>query len=134
MKYFRNTLFNSMHDDWYMCESDHHSTKERTVRQKIKIVLDFYNGDPDVVDRCTFLLRPLPQTKNKYQNCKCSIGPELQNIINGQPPPQPPALVPPAPPRVLPVCIRTCSAGNGTGSSGVSAVGSPQQARRKHFV
>lgn len=109
MKYFRNFLFHSMHDDWYICESDQRSSKLRTVRQKIKIVLDFYNGDPDVLDRCTFLLYPIPPSMSKLKNCQGAIGPVSLNTINGQAPPEPPPLVPPKPSvPVLPACLPTC--------------------------
>lgn len=112
MKYFRNILFNSAtHNDWYICESDYHSTKVRTVRQKIKIILDFYNGDPDVLERCTFLLHPLREGEDKFKNCKGVIAPDVQNMINGQPLQKLPALLPPPQPApVLPVCIPTCTA------------------------
>ena len=109
MKYFRNFLFHSMHDDWYICESDQRSSKLRTVRQKIKIVLDFYNGDPDVLDRCTFLLYPIPPSMSKLKNCQGAIRPVSLNTINGQAPPEPPPLVPPKPSvPVLPACLPTC--------------------------
>lgn len=134
MKYFRNFLFHSMHDDWYICESDHHTTNVRTVRQKIKIIVDFYNGDPDVLDRCTFLLHPLPQNEDKFMHCKGAIGPDLPKMINGQTPPQLSALVPSAQAHELPVCIPTCSKeATAKASSGTSAVIStrPPISRRK---
>ena len=106
MRYNRNFLFNSMHKDWYICES---------VRRKLhatELALDFYNGEPDVLDRCTFLAHPIPQNDDKLKNCKNVLGPVQHPEINGQPLPHPPHLVPktPPPPPALPACIPVCPA------------------------
>ena len=112
MYYARGLLFNSMHKDWYICES------KKPDRHGPELVLDFYNGDPDVLTRCSFIIQPLQQNEDKLQNCKNVIGPVEHPAINGQPLPHPPHLVPhtPPPPFVLPACIPTCSAG-GTGET-----------------
>lgn len=104
MRYNRNFLFNSMHKDWYICESGQrklHATK---------LALDFYNGDQDVLDRCTFLAHPIPQNDDKLKNCKNVLGPVEHPAINGQPLPNPPHLVSktPPPPHALPSCIPVC--------------------------
>lgn len=96
MKHTRNILFNSMHNDWYICESE--MKGESPIRQKLEIILDFYNGDPDVLDRCTFLLHPIPQTHNMLDNCKGVIGPVPQRMINGELLPKSPPLVQVQPP------------------------------------
>lgn len=106
MRYNRNFLFNSMHKDWYICES------ERRKLHATELALDFYNGEPDVLDRCTFLAHPIPQNDNKLKNCKNVLGPVQHPEINGQPLPHPPHLVSktPPPPPALPSCIPVCPA------------------------
>ena len=91
MKHTRNILFNSMHNDWYICESIPVGKTE--TRLRIELILDFYNGDPDVLDRCTFLLHPIPQSESKFKNCKGMIGPDPRRMINGQPLPSAPPLI-----------------------------------------
>ncbi|XP_068695497.1 uncharacterized protein [Montipora foliosa] len=105
MKFARNLLFNSWHQDWYICQS------EDRKDYGTKLILDFYNGEPDVLDRCTFILNPF--WKHKYQNCKYSLGPVEAPGINGQPLPHPPHLIEktPASPVVLPSCIPMCPVG-----------------------
>lgn len=104
MKYTRSFLFNSMHKDWYICEA------EKQTLHKTKVVLDFYDGDPDVLERCAFMVQPLLKTERKLKNCKDVIGPVETPEISGQPLPHPPRLVPPtpAPPAVLPICMPVC--------------------------
>ena len=106
MRYNRNFLFNSMHKDWYICES------QKRKLHRTALALDFYNGEPDVLDRCTFLAHPIPQNDNKLKNCKNVLGPVQHPEINGQPLPHPPHLVPktPPPPPALPSCIPVCPA------------------------
>lgn len=113
MRYNRNFLFNSMHKDWYICES------EKRVSHGTELALDFYNGEPDVLDRCTFLAHPIPQNDNKLKNCKNVIGPVEHPAIQGQPLPHPPHLVPktPPPPPALPSCIPVCPATESAGTS-----------------
>ncbi|XP_074618669.1 uncharacterized protein LOC141877541 isoform X2 [Acropora palmata] len=131
MKLARNFLLNSWHKDWYICQS------EKRKKYGTQIILDYYNGQPDVLDRCTFVLSP--NWTEKYQHCKHSLGPLIAPEINGQPLPHPPHLVEttPAPPFVLPSCIPVCPAGNKEAttqgaaaipsSSGVSIVSSPSK-------
>ena len=126
MRYPRNFLFNSIyHQDWYICES------KEINKQGTPVILDFYNGDPDVLDRCTFLAHPIPQNYNKLINCKNVVGPVEHPEINGQPLLRPPQLVPdttpppPVPPVCIPVCPATASAGTSPATlptAGVSAV------------
>ena len=129
MRYTRNFLFNSMHKDWYICQSDN---KKKYWRP---IVLDFYNGEPDVLDRCTFLLNPI--WEGKLMHCKYALGPVEAPEITGQPLPHPPHLVEskPAPPFVLPACLPVCSAGSEgpAGPTGPAAAGpaGPAGATRK---
>ena len=80
-----------MHNDWYICESIPVGKTE--TRLRIELILDFYNGDPDVLDRCTFLLHPIPQSESKFKNCKGMIGPDPRRMINGQPLPSAPPLI-----------------------------------------
>ena len=113
MSYTRNLIFYSVHKDWCICES------EKPDRHGPEVVLDFYNGDPDVLTRCSFLVQPLQHYNEKLQNCKNVIGPVEHPAINGQPLPHPPHLVPqtPPPPLVLPACIPTCPAGTTGGTA-----------------
>lgn len=115
MKFTRNLLFNSFHKDWYICES------EKVIKRRTEIVLDFYNGEPDVLERCTFLLNPVPNFETKLKNCKDVIGPVEHPKINRQPLPHPPHLVPekPSQPIVLPACMPVCP----VGATGGAAVG-----------
>ena len=126
MQYSRNFLFRSTHDDWYIC---HSRTKDR---HGVELTLDFYNGDPSVLQRCTFLLHPMPQQEDKYKNCKHVIGPSKRPFINGQPLPHLPQLVPKVPPSVpaLPTCVPVCSTGTIGGRHSKSAgVVTPSLAR-----
>ena len=133
MKLARNFLLNSWHKDWYICQS------EKRKKYGTQIILDYYNGQPDVLDRCTFVLSP--NWTEKYQYCKHSLGPVVAPEINGQPLPHPPHLVEttPAPPFVLPSCIPVCPAGSKEAttqgavaipsSSGISIVSSPSKSK-----
>ena len=123
MRYARNFLFHSTHDDWYICQS------EKRKKFGTEVILDYYNGEPDVLDRCTFILNPILNNKLRY--CKNALGPVKAPEINGQPFPHPPDLVQhtPAPPIVLPSCIPFCPPGkteavtqsaSGTGTSAVA--------------
>ena len=107
MKYTRNLLFSSMHKDWYICQS----AKKNVLGTEVN--LDFYNGEPDVLDRCSFVVQPIQENDNKLMNCKNVVGPVEHPEINGQPLPHPPHLVPDTtpPPPALPVCIPVCPAG-----------------------
>ena len=118
MKYSTSFLLKSMHSDWYVCRG-----KQTNVHGYTPIQLDFYNGDPDVLERCTFSFMPIPQYENKYKNCRSVAGPVEHPAIEGQPLPHPPHLVPKAPSPPVPVqpsCIPVCSA-TGGGEPGVKA-------------
>ena len=117
MMYTRNLLLQSMHIDWYICQSD-----AKTLHGVTDIVLDFYDGDPDVLGRCTFLFHPIAQNENKYKMCKYVLGPIKHPMISGQPLPFPPHLMPktPPPPPPFPSCIPVCPAGT------VPSVGAPE--------
>ena len=106
MHYSRNLIFNSMHKDWCVCEA------EKPGWHGTEVLLDFYNGDPDVLTRCSFMVQPLQQNANKLQNCLNVVGPVEHPAIEGQPLPHPPHLVPHTPPSppILPVCIPVCPA------------------------
>ena len=124
MRYSQNFLFRSTHEDWYICQSP--KKKEFGT----SIILDYYNGEPDVLDRCTFVLSPI--FKNPLQHCKDALGPVKEPQINGQPLPHPSGLIQhtPAPPFVLPSCMPVCPSGaketmwamgtNAQGASGTS--------------
>ena len=118
MKFARNFLLKSTHKDWYICQE-----KKKSIHINPELKLDFYNGDPDVLNRCTFLFHPIPQTDNKYKMCKNVVGPVKQPIISGQPLPHPPHLVPKTQPPALalPSCIPVCPAGRANGVSGQTA-------------
>lgn len=118
MKFARNYLLKSMHKDWYICQD-----KSKSIHINTDLKLDFYNGDPDVLNRCTFLFHPIPQTDNKYKMCKNVVGPMKHPSISGQPLPHPPHLVPKTqPPAIaLPSCIPVCPAGTTSGGSGQTA-------------
>lgn len=107
MSFTRNLIFNSMHKDWCVCEA------ENPDWQGPEVLLDFYNGDPDVLTRCSFMVQPLQQNANKLQNCLNVLGPVKHPEIEGQPLPHPPHLVPHTPPSppVPPICIPVCPAG-----------------------
>lgn len=107
MMYTRNLLLQSMHIDWYICQSE-----AKTLHGVTDIVLDFYDGDPDVLGRCTFLFHPIAQNENKYKMCKYVLGPIKHPMISGQPLPHPPHLMPktPPPPPAFPSCIPVCPA------------------------
>ena len=125
MKYTRSFLLNSMHKDWYIFEA------EKQTQPTIEVVLDFYDGDPDVLERCAFLAEPIPNIDTKLRNCKGVIGPVKFPEITGQPLPHPPHLVPhtPKPSVVLPACMPVCPAGTvggtpwGPTSAGISSTG-----------
>ena len=118
-----------MHKDWYICEESYNKN-QKSVHHISELALDFYNGDPDVLERCAFLVSPLEDTKKKFKNCKGVIGPIEAPNINGQELPHPPHLVdhksPPA--VVLPSCMPVCPVGAmggaqvGLASAGTSAV------------
>jgi len=118
MKFSRNYLLKSMHKDWYICQD-----KKKSIHLNSDLNLDFYNGDPDVLNRCTFLFHPIPQTDNKYKMCKNVLGPVKHPSISGQPLPHPPNLVPETQPPALtlPSCIPVCQAGATSGTSGKTA-------------
>ena len=138
MKLARNFLLNSWHKDWYICQS------EKRKDYGTQIILDYYNGEPDVLDRCTFVLSP--HWKDKYEHCRHALGPVQAPEINGQPLPHPPHLVEttPAPPFVLPSCIPVCPAKSKEAttqgaaaipsSSGVPIISSPSKSKFRSIV
>ena len=130
MKFGRNFLFKSMHKDWYICQN-----RERDVHGSTGIVLDFYNGEPDVLERCTFLFQPIPQSSDKQMNCRNVIGPVVHPSITGLPRPSPPHLVPYPPPPVpaLPSCIPVCPASTMSGQQ-TTARGVPVQPNIKYIA
>ena len=101
-------MLQSMHKDWYVCEKG-----RKSIHGTTDLMLDFYNGDPDVLSRCTFIFHPIAQNENKYRMCKNVLGPVEHPFISGQPLPHPPHLVPhqPPPSPALPSCIPVCSPG-----------------------
>lgn len=125
MFYTRNLIFNSMHKDWCICEA------EKPDWHGPEVLLDFYNGDPDVLTRCSFVVHPLKQNENKLRNCLNVLGPVQHPAIQGQPLPHPPHLVPQTPPSppAPPVCIPVCPAGTAgqasAGTSGLTISSSP---------
>ena len=121
MKISRNLMLQSMHKDWYVCQW---KTK---VKEKTDIKLDFYNGKPDVLNRCTFMFHPIAQNEDKYRMCKNVLGPVKHPEIVGQPLPHPPHLVPqkPNPPTALPACIPICAVGSTGEESGKPRIFSP---------
>ena len=135
MRYSRNFLFHSTHDDWYICQS----AKKKAFGTSV--ILDYYNGQPDVLDRCTFVLSP--NFKDPLQNCKNALGPVKAPQINGEPLSHPSGLIrhKPAPPFVLPSCIPVCRSreketvqamgtnAQGASGAGESAVGIPSTSR-----
>ncbi|XP_022790178.1 uncharacterized protein LOC111329682 isoform X1 [Stylophora pistillata] len=113
MRYTRNLMLQSMHRDWYICEK-----KAKSIHLASELKLDFYNGDPDVLIRCTFVFHPIAQNENKYRMCQRVEGPVVHPEISGQPLPHPPHLVSNAPPSSsLPSCIPVCPAGQAGGAS-----------------
>ena len=113
MKFTRNLMLQSMHQDWFICEK-----KSGSIHRASEIRLDFYDGDPDVLDRCTFIFHPIAQNENKYRMCKNVLGPVAHPYISGQPLPHPPHLVSKTPPPpALPSCIPLCPAGTAGGAS-----------------
>ncbi|XP_066021495.1 uncharacterized protein [Pocillopora verrucosa] len=110
MKYTRNLLLQSFHNDWYMCQTPNEGN---SIHKNPTILLDFYNGDPDVLARCTFLFHPIAQNENKLTWCKNVLGPVEFPSISGQPLPHPPFLIPPATAQApaLPSCIPLCPPG-----------------------
>lgn len=116
MKYSRNLMLKSMHADWFICQS-----KDKKLHGSTLIQLDFYNGDPDVLERCTFSFMPIPQNVNKYMNCRNVAGPVQHPAISGQPLPHPPHLVPEVPPvPAQPACIPVCPAAETVGGAPTS--------------
>ena len=117
------------HQDWYICEEDLPDTAI-TVHETTALILDFYNGEPDVLRRCTFIVRPILASENKLKNCKNVAGPIEAPEITGQHLPHPPYLVEQTPPPavVLPACMPVCPTGamggaqEGPASTGTSAV------------
>lgn len=118
MKFTRNLLLQSMHKDWYVCQK-----KKTSIHHNADLMLDFYNGDPDVLNRCTFLFHPITQNENKYRMCKNVLGPVKHPSIAGQPLPHPAHLVSKTPPSapVLPSCIPVCPASGQPASVGPSS-------------
>lgn len=119
MKFSRSFLLQSMHSDWYICQS-----KEKHLHRPTIIKLDFYNGEPDVLERCTFSFQPTAQYDNKYKNCKNVVGPVVHPAIRGQSLPHPPHLVPKKPSPLVPAqptCIPVCPAGTVGGTPGTQA-------------
>lgn len=107
MKFSRNLLLKSMHKDWYICQS-----RDRQRDHITPLELDFYNGDPDVLERCTFSFWPVPPYENKQKNCRNVIGPEKPLTIAGQQQPHPAHLVSETSAQPLqPSCIPLCSSG-----------------------
>ena len=130
MKYTRNLLFNTIyHRDWYMCEEELPRTAI-TVQGTMALILDYYNGQPHVLRRCTFIARPILASENKFKNCKNVVGPIEAPKITGQHLPHPPHLVQHTPPPavVQPSCMPVCPTGamggvqEGPASTGTSAV------------
>lgn len=118
MKYSRNLMLKSMHSDWFICQS-----KQKKLHGSTLIQLDFYNGDPDVLERCTFSFMPISQNQNKYMHCRNVAGPAVHPAISGQPLPHPPHLVPEEPPApVQPSCIPVCPATGAVGTTSGSTV------------
>ena len=130
MKFGRNFLLKSMHKDWYICQN-----REKDVHGSTGIDLDFYNGEPDVLERCTFLFQPIPQSFDKRMNCRNVVGPVVHPSITGQPRPRPPHLVPYPPPPVpaQPSCIPVCPASTMSGQQ-LTARGVPVQPNIKYIV
>ena len=128
MRYERNLLFNSMHKDWYICEESH----KNVDFSEPQMVLDFYKGEPDVLQRCSFAINPITVGSDKLRNCRDVMGPVRPPAINGQPLPHPPHLISPTPPPppALPACIPVCPAGTvgGTEAGGTSALTFPASA------
>ena len=109
MKYTSNLLLHSFHKDWHICQ--------RKLGD-LDIILDYYDGDPDVLPRCTFIFRPTAQNENRFRWCTNVVGPVNKPFISGQPLPHPPHLVShttPQPP-ALPSCIPVCPAGTWGGA------------------
>lgn len=119
-------MLQSMHSDWFICQS-----KDKKLHGSTLIQLDFYNGDPDVLERCTFSFMPVSQKQNKYMNCRNVAGPVAHPAISGQPLPHPPSLVPDVPPvPAQPACIPVCpTAGTvgGAPTSGSTVPGVPSE-------
>ncbi len=117
MKFSSSFLLKSMHPDWYICQG-----KDKNLHGFTDIQLDFYNGDPDVLERCAFSFFPIPQYVNKYKNCRNVAGPVEHPAIEGQPLPHPPHLVPKAPSSPVPAqptCIPVCPAAETGGGAQV---------------
>lgn len=127
MKYERNLLFNAMHKDWYICQ-------ELYKVEGRQMILDFYKGEPDVLQRCSFSVYPLLLGSNKFMNCKNVLGPVKHREINGQPLPHPPHLIPipPPPPSALSLCLPVCQEQKFPSSVEVSSV--PENARMSYFL
>ena len=125
MKYTRNLLLQSMHKDWYICQTK--KKKKKSFHGKVDIKLDFYNGEPDVLNRCTFLFHPISEKEDKYKMCKDVIGPVKHPAITGQHFPHPLHLASETRPQVpaLPSCIPVCSAKPGGGTPLEPAIGKP---------
>ena len=117
MKFSRSFLLASLHKDWYICQ---HQKSASDIHNGTPLQLDFYNGDPDVLERCTFSFQPRSQSDDKYMNCKNVIGPVTHPSISRQPLPHPPHLVPetPSPAPAQPTCIPVCPAGSVGGMPG----------------
>ena len=142
MWFSENILFGTMHQDWYICHS-----KEKGNSRGVRLILDFYSGEPLVLARCSFVLHPMWQGDNKYKNCKNVARPLQPPLINGQPLSLPPRLVPQhhPPSLVLPPCLPVCPAGSAGGKpwlpsrvEGGISKGPPQpyitSAGRKYFA
>ena len=115
MRYDRSFLLKSMHKDWFICQ-----TKGDDGHGNTPLVLDFYNGDPDVLERCTFSFYPIAPSSDKQRNCKNVVGPVIHPAINGQPLPHPAHLVSESalPGSALPTCIPVCPAAAVGGTQG----------------
>ena len=119
MKFSTSFLLQSMHKDWYICQGT-----EKKLHTPTTVGLDFYNGQPDVLERCTFSFQPTAQYDNKYKNCKNVVRPVVHPAINGQSLPRPPHLVPKKPSPLVPAqptCIPVCPAGTVGGTPGTQA-------------
>ena len=105
MKFSQNILLRSFHKDWYICQG-----RKAGIHGSTPVILDFYDGDPDVLERCTFIFQPMTQNADKLMNCRNVLGPVVHPSINGQPQPHPPHLVTekfspvPAQPACIPIC------------------------------
>lgn len=112
MKFSQNFMLKSFHKDWHICQ-----VRKKNIDSSTPVILDFYNGDPDVLDRCTFIFQPITQNDDKLMNCRNVLGPVVHPTINGQPLSHPPHLVTDklSPVPAQEACIPICPVGSVTG-------------------